>query len=114
MLRVKTRITTIKENLNRFRWNNDEGFHAFRAWSTTFLRKSASKNHDAFFAWIFEELKPLLNLAMCVEDVFAGDVGFDVAGCAVFFAEQVDGVADLFAWWNVDGDEFGVAALFVG
>lgn len=44
--------------------------------------------------------------------VLARGGGFDVAGCAVLVAQHVYSVADLLAWWNVERDEFGVAAFF--
>ena len=47
----------------------------------------AKEKHNAFFAWVFEEFKPLLHSDKGVKDVFTGYVGFDVAGCAVFFAQ---------------------------
>ena len=114
MLGVKTRVAAVKVDSDGFRRNNHVSLHSFASWSTTFLGNGAAENHQAVFAWVFEELESLLHFYDGFLHVFACGGGFDVGCCAVFVSEHVYGVADLFAWWNVNCNQFCVAAFFAG
>ena len=111
---MEPRVATVQVDLYWLRGEDDVCFHAFASWSAAFLGDGAAEYHDAVFSWVFEKLEPLLNFYDGLLNVLACGGGFDVAGCAVFVSKHVYGVADLFAGWNVHGDEFCCAPFFAG
>ncbi len=111
---MEAAVTSIKKNPDRLRRNNNIGFHTFRSGSTAGLRQGASEDYDAVFTGVFEEFEFLLRLNDGVKNVFAGDVGFNVACSTILVSKKVKGVADLLVRWHIDGDEFSMAAFFGG